>query len=74
VRWPVYAVAADGRLVLPLDDGDEPIDLLMGLRADGLPALQLGDRTARFPDPLGVAASAVWREVIARALRARGEL
>lgn len=72
--WPVYAVAEDGGLLLPRDERDEPVDVVLGIRTSGVPAMQVGDRLAVCALQLATVGSALWREVIAEAMRMGGQL
>lgn len=67
--WPVYAVAEDGALLLPRDEHGGQVDVVLGIRASGMPAVQVGDQVAACSVPLATVGSALWSEVIAEAMR-----
>lgn len=71
--WPVYAVGEDGGLLVPVDGEGEPVDVVIGLRGDGSPAWQIRDEIAIYTPRLATVESAVWRAVIAEAMRMGGQ-
>ena len=74
VRKAWAARGADGGLLVPVEDGGDPVEAYWGIHGERTPGLQFGEQVGYFDPLLGFAISAGLREILHECLLAGGQL